>query len=273
MNSLVGLIKTHKRSFNSREGDVKMKAVLYIGHGTRSKKGANEAKSFFQNVMKKIDVPVQEFCFLELTNPSIEEGFERCVKRGATEITVVPIFLLTAGHIKEDIPQALKPLREKYPFVKLKVRNSFGVQDVILDGIAALVRNVVVDLSPADSILIVGRGSSDPGIHRSFAVISEGIRSRLKTEQVGVCYLAAAEPRIEEGLVNISEKASGRIIVIPYLLFSGLLLSEINQHVVKRQRNGQCIIHTGPLSRHQAIEEVVLRSALGRELEHAAVYH
>ncbi len=273
MSSLAGSIKTYKRQPGVRKGDVKMRAILYIGHGTRSKKGAKEAVSFFQNVMKKIDVPVQEFCFLELTLPSIEEGFKRCVERGATEITVVPIFLLTAGHIKEDIPQALKSLQKKYPFVQIHVRNSFGVQDVILEGIAALVRNLVEDLSPNDSILIVGRGSSDPEIHRSFAVISKGIQTRLNTENVDVCYLAATEPRLEEGLENITEKAAGRVIVIPYLLFSGLLLSEVHQHVLKRQRNGQSILHTGPLSTHSAIEEVVLRSALGREHQHAAVHY
>ena len=30
--------------------------------------------------------------FLELANPSIEDGFRTCVKRGATEIIAIPVF-------------------------------------------------------------------------------------------------------------------------------------------------------------------------------------
>src|SRR6476660_4577382 len=112
-----------------------MKAILYIGHGTRSKKGVKEADSFVKRVMAQIDVPIQEICFLELTDPCIEEGFFRCVERGATEITVIPLFLLSAGHIKKDIPQVLISLRKRYATIQVNVRDPFGVQGKILEGI------------------------------------------------------------------------------------------------------------------------------------------
>ena len=71
-----------------------MRAILYVGHGTRSKKGAAEAKSFLQKIIRQTNISIQEISFLELTEPFIEEGFIRCVKKGAAAITVVPLFLL-----------------------------------------------------------------------------------------------------------------------------------------------------------------------------------
>lgn len=242
-----------------------MKAILYIGHGTRSNKGVEEAKSFLQRVMLRMTVPIQEISFLELTEPSIEAGFRRCVERGATEITVVPIFLLAAGHIKQDIPAALSSLQERYPNVQVNVRNPFGVKDKILDAISELVRTAAGTVTARDSLLIVGRGSSDPSIHTSFKMIAEGLQERLKTDQVSVCYLAATEPRLQGGLEAISETTIGRVIVIPYLLFSGLLLSEVDQNVRKRQLNGQKIVHTGTLSRHRAFEDIVIERIFSEE--------
>ena len=58
------------------------------------KEGAEEAQSFLHRVMDRISVEIQEISFLELTEPSIEEGFLRCVNRGATEITVVPLIFI-----------------------------------------------------------------------------------------------------------------------------------------------------------------------------------
>ncbi len=229
-----------------------MKAILYIGHGTRSKKGAEEAQSFIERVMGRVDVPIQEICFLELTEPLIEEGFTTCVERGATTIEVVPLFLLAAGHIKQDIPQALSLLQEKYPQIQVNVQDPFGVQGGILNAIAELVRDSVNELEPRDRLLIVGRGSSDPAIHADFAMIAAGIKERLEIEHVSVCYLAAAEPRLREGLETISASSdTGRVIVVPYLLFSGLLIAEVDHEVRKRQKQGQQILHTGPLSRHR----------------------
>lgn len=239
-----------------------MKAILYIGHGTRSKKGAEEAQSFIERVIERVDVPIQEICFLELTEPLIEEGFTRCVEKGATTIEIVPLFLLAAGHIKQDIPQALSLLQEEYPQIQVNVKEPFGVQGGILNAIAELVRDSVTELEPRDRLLIVGRGSSDPTIHADFAMIAAGIKERLEIEHVSVCYLAAAEPRLRESLETISAHGdTGRVIVVPYLLFSGLLSAEVDQEVRKRQTLGQRILHTGPLSRHRVIEDIVIERA------------
>jgi sirohydrochlorin ferrochelatase len=246
------------------------KAILYIGHGTRSKQGAEEAIGFLKEVSAKVPIAIQEFSFLELTEPFIVEGFERCLAKGATEVMVVPIFLLTAGHIKEDIPEALKPLRVKYPKVNVKLAEAFGVQERIIKGISELVRENAGEVTGADSILLVGRGSSDPAIHEAFASVKESIGKRLGNARVGVCYLAAATPSFAEGIEEITRLAEGRVIVVPYLLFAGLLLSEVAREVKKRQRAGQDIVLIDPLGRHQAIQDIVVERASGKEAEYAA---
>jgi len=243
-----------------------MKAILYIGHGTRSKKGAEEARAFIEKVIGRIDVLIQEISFLELSEPLIEEGFKRCVERGATEINVVPLFLLAAGHIKQDIPLALAGLQASFPDVQVTVREPFGVQGKILDAVADLVSESVSKLVPEDRLLIVGRGSSDPGIQENFSEIVGGIRYRLGIEHVSVCYLAGAEPRLRGGLESITEDAAGRVIVVPYLLFSGLLFTEVYKEVRKRRKLGQQILHTCPLSSHQVFEDIVIESATGKEV-------
>lgn len=244
-----------------------MKAILYIAHGTRSKKGALEASYFLQKVISKVPVPIQEYSFLELTDPPIDEGFLRCVERGATEVTIVPIFLLAAGHIKKDIPLILDSLRKKYPTIKINMMNAFGVQEEILDAISELVKSTVKDLTFEDSILIVGRGSSDPGIHQAFSDIEKGIRQRLGVEHVSSSYLAATVPTFHDGLESMLSKTSKRVIVVPYLLFSGLLLSEV---ILWCKKLGPHVIPIDPLSRHSAMERIVIQNAMRGVLVDAA---
>ncbi|TWT06378.1 sirohydrochlorin chelatase [Planococcus sp. CPCC 101016] len=242
-----------------------MKAILYVGHGTRSKKGAAEATGFLEKIIGQNPISIQEISFLELTEPFIEEGFTRCVEKGATKITVVPLFLLAAGHIKTDIPEALLPLQRQYPQIQVTVADPFGVQKRILDAIAEMVRAGRV-WSGTEALLVVGRGSSDPAIHKAFGEIAEGLKQRLGTETISLCYLAATTPTFQQGIKDISREIESRVIVIPYLLFEGLLLDEIEREVDKRKGQGQQISHTGCLSRHQAIQEIILeRSAEDQE--------
>ena len=156
-----------------------MRAILYVGHGTRSKKGAYEAKQFLEHVIHEVKSEIQEISFLELTEPFIDEGFTRCVERGATSICVVPVFLLSAGHIKNDIPEALEPLKVRFPNIPVEMADPFGVREDLLDALAELIRDAAPDVNGADSVLIVGRGSSDPVILDNFASIITGVKERM----------------------------------------------------------------------------------------------
>ena len=250
-----------------------MRAILYIGHGTRSKKGADEAKTFLDRVISEVDMEIQEISFLELTKPFIDEGFTRCIERGATSISVVPVFLLAAGHIKTDIPEALKPLKQKYPHISVEMTEPFGVRNDILNAMVELIKDTIPDASKEDSILIVGRGSSDPAIHQSFAEIAKGVRERLGINEVHVCYLAATTPTFQDGMHKICEQAKGRVIVVPYLLFEGLLLAEVRAEVQKRKIKGEPVILTTALGKHRTMLDIMAKRAASEEGQYATSQH
>jgi sirohydrochlorin ferrochelatase len=248
-----------------------MEAILYVGHGTRSKKGAQEARDFLNRIISKSAAPIQEISFLELSEPSIGEGFEKCVRRGAALIKVVPIFLLSAGHIKSDIPKTLEKLRNRFPHIPVEMADPFGVQQTIIDGVSDLIFQESPVLAKDDTVLIVGRGSSDPGILEAFEEIRKKIADKTGAK-VKFCFLAAASPSFNEGLEDACSRSRGRIIVVPYLLFGGLLLGEVENAVRKKKKLGVQIVHTGALSRHPAIENVVIARAAGKVGERCSRY-
>jgi len=112
-----------------------VQAVLYVGHGSRVKAGADEAMNFIENSKQMIDIGIQEVCFLELVKPSILEGISKCVARGATKIAVVPILLLTAVHANEDIPLEIEKAKLKYPSITFTYGRAFGIHSKIIDSL------------------------------------------------------------------------------------------------------------------------------------------
>ncbi|MEC2551377.1 sirohydrochlorin chelatase [Bacillus tropicus] len=207
-----------------------MKAILYICHGSRLKAAKEEAVAFITSCMNHVEASIQEICFLELVSPTIDEGFRTCVERGATEIIVIPVFLLAAGHVKKDIPFELEKLTNQFLNVKVTYGNPFGVSEALVKSVYSG-SGIEQDDKNEVTLLLVARGSSDPKVLRDINWIASLFQMEEKIKKVEVCYLAAAEPKFEEKLKEVVERKEKNIVVLPYLLFTGLLMKHIEKEV------------------------------------------
>ena len=114
-----------------------MKAALLISHGSHSSQTEDEIKQLVLKLKQKLQLPIVEYAFLEITKPTILEGIENCIKGGATHITVLLNFLNSGKHVTEDIPQIIREARLKHPSVTIESTNPIGqhknISDLFLD--------------------------------------------------------------------------------------------------------------------------------------------
>lgn len=234
-----------------------MDAVLYICHGSRVKKGCDQAIEFIERSKSKIDVPIQEVCFLELAEPTIEQGFKRCVEQGATRIAIVPILLLTAGHAKVDIPEEIHKVYQHYPHIKVVYGTPFGVDNQIVDILIERIKETEVTIKKDAMVLLVGRGSSDPEVKKDFHEIAQRLAHKGGFQHVDTCYLAATTPKLLDGLKQASESNYSQVFVLPYLLFTGILMNEIRTELKKWNKAEQEFILANYLGYHDRLSNIL----------------
>jgi sirohydrochlorin ferrochelatase len=210
-----------------------VKAILYICHGSRVKKAQAEAIAFIQNCMKDQPDIIQEYAFLELSTPTIDEAFSRCIKRGATKIIAVPVLLLTAAHAKEDIPDELSRLSAQYPNVEVKYANPIGVHPFMIDLLIHRLNETKQPVSDQSIVLLIGRGSSDPDVKRDLNIIAGMLKEKVGLKKVQTCFLAVSSPSLEEGLQQVKNYKYDKLFVIPYLFFTGILMNKITELLEK----------------------------------------
>jgi sirohydrochlorin ferrochelatase len=109
-----------------------MKALLFISHGSRSKQSTEENKKLALEIAEQSGISMVEYAFLELQSPSIFEGAEACIKRGARKIIVLQHFLNSGKHILKDIPEILAELQKKYSEVSFHKMPPIGLHKDIL---------------------------------------------------------------------------------------------------------------------------------------------
>lgn len=237
-----------------------MQALLCIGHGSRVKHANRQAIDFMEKCTDGIDIPIQEYCFLELSEPSIEEGIDSCVERGATHIVILPMLLLEAGHAKRDIPAKIRKAEQYYPDVIFSYGQPFGVHEAINAILIERMRERT-EIAEDASVLLVGRGSSDPGIKDDFKAIRESLLKRHSFRKVETAYLAAAQPSFEEGLEKASTWPDSQVFVVPYLLFNGLLMNEMKERVDSFNEKERKFILCDTIGYHPNLKQVIKQRA------------
>lgn len=117
------------------------KAALVISHGSRSSRTKEEVQVLIEHLKGKTDYSIMDYAFLEIETPSIPEGIEQCIKKGAKEILIVLNFLNSGRHVDEDIPAIVDKCRAKHPTITIKISRPIGQHPGIIDLFSDLIRS------------------------------------------------------------------------------------------------------------------------------------
>ena len=105
-----------------------MRALLIVSHGSRLQQSNEEINELAQNLNELLNgsFEVIHSAFLEIAEPSIPEGIDKCAALGADSITILPYFLAAGRHVAEDIPSIVNEARKKYPKISIEISRHIG---------------------------------------------------------------------------------------------------------------------------------------------------
>jgi len=108
------------------------KALLLIAHGSRRPEANADLNHIAEEMLKLGTYPIVEVSYLELAEPTIAVGGEKCVERGATQVTMLPYFLSPGVHVREDMKEARQELSERFPLVEFRLAEPLGRHPLLL---------------------------------------------------------------------------------------------------------------------------------------------
>ena len=105
-------------------------ALLIIAHGSRHAE-ANADLHHVAAGLRERGHEVVVASFLELAEPDIPAGGERCVARGAGRVLMVPYFLSAGIHLRRDLAAARDELSWRHPEVDFRLGSPLGPHDLL----------------------------------------------------------------------------------------------------------------------------------------------
>jgi len=208
-------------------------ALIIAGHGSRDAAANAEFEALVERYRQchaEVDVT---HGYIELAQPNLTEALAAAAQR-ARRVAVLPLFLFAAGHVKNDIPLALEAARRQFPQVEFSATHALGVPPLLAQLAyerAASVAELDEKSNERTALIVVGRGASDPDANGEFyktvRMLSEGRRFGW----VLPSFIGITRPSFEESCDLMARARPERIIVVPYFLFGGRLITKLQEQV------------------------------------------
>ena len=208
--------------------------VLVCGHGSRNRLAVAEFAQLARGLQAQLPAVPVEYGYLEFARPILRDGLDALRAKGVGQVLAVPAMLFAAGHAKNDIPSVLNTYAAETG-LRIDYGRELGIDLNMIQAAGARIREALAqasaDVSLHETLLVVvGRGSSDPDANSNVSKVT-----RMLVEGFGfgwgeTVYSGVTFPLVEPGLRHVVRLGYRRVVVFPYFLFSGVLVSRIRQH-------------------------------------------
>jgi sirohydrochlorin ferrochelatase len=101
-------------------------AILMMAHGSRIAEANDAAREVAAMVQEMTGFEIVEVSFREMHEPSIQQGIDACVARGAGRILLMPYFLFMGAHVLHDLPEEITEAKKRYPGLVMEMGRHLG---------------------------------------------------------------------------------------------------------------------------------------------------
>jgi sirohydrochlorin cobaltochelatase len=110
--------------------------IVLLGHGSRDPEWSQPFEKIAVSVGKRRPAVAVALAYLE-HGPSLEEAVTALAAKGALSIRVVPLFLGTGGHVRNDLPNLVA--QAKRADISVVLEKPIGDQAEVIEAISAAI--------------------------------------------------------------------------------------------------------------------------------------
>ncbi len=100
--------------------------IILFAHGSRDPLWRAPIEAVQNEILQQHPGVAVRCAYLELCAPDMAQAMQELADLGVASVTIVPMFLGTGKHAREDLPGLVQALRASHPQVRIHVQNAIG---------------------------------------------------------------------------------------------------------------------------------------------------
>jgi sirohydrochlorin cobaltochelatase len=110
-----------------------MKAVILFSHGSTLCGAGTALEEHAERL--RANFAMVEVGYMNYSSPTFEDAVENLTAAGATDITVVPFFLVPGYFVSKSLPDRVNAVRPLYPLVTFTIADPLGADPLLADAV------------------------------------------------------------------------------------------------------------------------------------------
>jgi sirohydrochlorin cobaltochelatase len=205
-------------------------AIVLLGHGSREARSNLEFEQLVGQLRLRWHPRHIVGAYVELAQPSLADGLRQAAAI-ADRVVIVPCFLFSAGHVKNDLALELLRVRQGAPNVEFTPAQVLGVHPAMVQAAVNRLTSASDPQKVKRVTIVVGRGSSDPDANGDFTKVVRLISEASSLNLVLPAFVGITKPLFPDVLELAARTRPEEIVVLPYLLFAGRLIERLEQQI------------------------------------------
>ncbi|MEJ2803539.1 CbiX/SirB N-terminal domain-containing protein [Comamonadaceae bacterium PP-2] len=111
-------------------------AIVLFGHGSRDPRWAEPMEAVATRLRTLVPHRPVVCTYLELMTPDLPTACDALVAQGARTVEILPMFLGTGRHAREDLPELVAALRQRHAGTAFVLRTALGEDPAMIEAIS-----------------------------------------------------------------------------------------------------------------------------------------
>lgn len=86
--------------------------IILLAHGSSDKRWCETFEKLAEPTLKSVDNA--RVAYMELAEPSMDTVISEAVAEGASDFTIIPLFLAAGRHLRKDVPAMIEELEKAH---------------------------------------------------------------------------------------------------------------------------------------------------------------
>ncbi len=122
-------------------------AILLLAHGARDPRWAAPFEAMAARIAALAPDRAVRLSYLDFIEPDLAQAGKQLVREGHDRIDIVPLFLGSGGHVRNDVPRLVAELQAQNPSVTWTLHPAIGELSAVIEAMAQAVLALACDPS------------------------------------------------------------------------------------------------------------------------------
>jgi sirohydrochlorin cobaltochelatase len=111
-------------------------ALLLLAHGARDPRWAAPFEAMAARIAVLDPNRTVRLSYLDFLPPDLLSAADQLAQEGCNRIDIVPLFLGSGGHVRNDVPRLMEELATKHPNVQWQLHPAIGELSEVIEAMA-----------------------------------------------------------------------------------------------------------------------------------------